>query len=423
MMKISVVGAGYVGLVTALGWASKGHEVACIDVDKKKVDMINAKQSPFFEDGIWKNLESLDVRAYSSFEPVNDSDVVFIAVGTPPLSSGGIDLGHIKACSESIAESFPATEFPIIVVRSTVIPGTTENTIVPILEKNGLRAGVDFGVAMMPEFLRQGTAFSDFSSPDRIVVGYSDKRTKEKIGELVNGFDCPKLFTGIRTAELIKYASNAMLATRVAFTNEMAKICEQCGADVDDVMEGVGLDKRIGRCYLEAGPGFGGSCLPKDVSALYAFSGSELMKVIMETNESQVTDVVSMMEKKLGSLSGKRIAVLGLAFKHGTDDVRTSRSIEIIKALVAKGAVVIGCDPKAAENTRKLLGIETCGLGKISGCDAALLLTAWPEFREDAKFYKKLLKDSPLFDMRRILNQDDAINEKLNYHAFGRGVK
>ena len=421
MMKISVAGSGYVGLVTAIGWADKGHDVTCIDIDENKVSLINSKKSPFYEKGVNEKLEALDIAASSSFDSVKDSDMVFIAVGTPSLPSGEIDLSYIKSCSASIADNLPTAKFPIIILRSTVIPGTTEDVMIPILEKNGLKAKLDFGVAMMPEFLREGTALSDFSSPDRLVMGPSDEKTRKILEGLVRDFDCPKLFTNIKTAELIKYASNAMLATRVSFTNDFARICHECGADIDHVMKGTGLDSRIGERYLVAGPGFGGACLPKDVSALAQFSDSKLMKAVLEVNDSQIDYIIAMMEKELGSLSNKTIAILGLAFKAGTDDVRTSQSIPMIHALIAKGANVRGCDPKAVGNAKKLLDMEYCTLEETAGCDAALLLTAWPEFMKDAKFYKKLLKDAPFFDMRRILDQKDAIKEKLNYHAFGRG--
>lgn len=419
MMKISVVGSGYVGLVTAIGWADKGHDVTCIDIDENKVKLINSKKAPFFEKGINEKLETLNIPASTSFESVKEAQLIFIAVGTPSQPTGEVDLSYIKSCSESIADNL-SLHYPIIVVRSTVIPGTTEDVVAKILEKNGLKANLDFGVATMPEFLREGTALSDFSHPERLVIGFSNEKAKKILEDLVKDFDCPKLFTIVKTAELIKYASNAMLATRVSFTNDFARICDLYGADIDEVMKGTGLDSRIGEKYLVAGPGFGGACLPKDVLGLTQFSDSKLMRAVLEVNNSQIDYIIAMMEKEL-DLSNKTIAILGLAFKAGTDDVRTSQSIPIIKALQSKGAKIKGCDPKAVENMKKLVEIEYCNLEEIAGCDAALLLTVWPEFKKDAKYYKELLGDAPLFDMRRILDKDDVAKNKLNYHAFGRG--
>jgi len=433
-MKISVIGTGYVGIISAVGWAGLGNDVVCIDVDKAKIDKINKGIPPIYEVGLEKRLsesiKSGKLRGVSDYSSIRDSDIVLISVGTPSADDGSMDTKYIGSAAESIAKELAKTDrFITITVRSTVVPGTTERVVGKTIEDlTGKKPGKDFGLSMIPEFLKEGTALEDFDKPDRIVIGVSDHKARSVLEKLHEAVICPKLFTDIKTAEMIKYASNSFLATKVSFTNEIAGICEGMGIDVDEVMKGAGLDSRIGPKFLVAGAGFGGSCFPKDVKALIhrAKEGkarTTLLDSVMEVNMRQQTRLVDMLRGRM-PLKGKRVAVLGLAFKENTDDVRESSSIPTIAALLADGAVVTAYDPQGMENMTRIYPAIQYAKGWadcLDRCDAALLITAWPEFRKGAKEYKEMLGNAPLFDARRILPADDAKKAGLEYHCIGRG--
>lgn len=435
-MKISVVGSGYVGLVSAVGWAGLGHDITCIDTDQAKVAMINRGEPPIFEEGLEKRLQSSiknkKLVARADYASVASADIILISVGTPSRDDGSMDDKYILMCSQQIGAELkkaPAARYPVIVVRSTVLPGTTENSVGPAVARaSGRSAGTGFGLSMIPEFLKEGSALDDFDRPDRIVLGCSDEKTAEVLGELHKTFSCPKLFTSIKTAEMTKYASNSFLAAKVSFANEMAVICEKLGIDVDEVMAGVGLDSRIGPKFLVAGAGFGGSCFPKDVKAIIAHANAAglrpvLLESVMEVNKIAQRRLVDMLAGRM-RLKGKRIAVLGLAFKAGTDDVRESSSLVAVRALLDAGALVRAYDPEAMEGMKKLLPqaeYAASWADCLAGCDAALLITAWPEFKKSAAEYKKALGDAPLFDARRVLKALDAKAAGLDYHCVGRG--
>jgi len=435
-MRIAIVGTGYVGLVSAAGWAALGHDVTCIDIDTDKVKLINKGVPPIFEIGLSETLQTAiragKLRATTNYSLIRDSEVIFIAVGTPSKDDGSMDVRHIQACSESIARELEKKKhFVVVAIRSTVLPGTTEKIVGEILEKAGFKRGVDFGLAMVPEFLKEGTALEDFQKPDRVIIGCSDDKTRNVFEKMYQAFNCPKQFTSLKTAEMIKYASNAMLATKLSFTNEISAMCEKLGIDVDSVMNGVGLDRRIGPLFLIAGAGFGGSCFPKDVKALIHKSNElgvkpRLLESVMDVNMQQQKKLVAMLKESM-DIRGKSIAILGLAFKNGTDDVRESSAVTTIKMLLDGNAKVRACDPQAIESMKKIFPESaqmyyTDDWGDcLKGCHAALLITAWPEFRKNALEYKKALGNAPLIDARRVLPAGEAERNGLKYYCIGRG--
>ena len=414
-MRISVIGTGYVGTVSAACFAELGHEVICVDIDKSKIDQINAGIPPIFEEGLsdlLKKHAGQNLSATSDYEfAVNNSDVSFISVGTPSDSRGNIDLGIIRAASASLGDSIgKKKDYHVVVVKSTVVPETTEKVVLPILEKHsGKRIG-EFGIAMNPEFLREGKAVYDFMHPDKIVVGSLDKRSGDLVASLYKGLKCEVTRTNPRTAEMIKYANNAFLATKISFANELGNICKELGIDTYEVMKAVGRDFRIGQHFLNSGAGFGGSCFPKDVKALIG-KASEigynpvLLKSVIDVNERQPSRMVYLLKNKLGHLKGKTIAVLGLAFKNDTDDIRESRSIPVIKELLDTGAKVNAYDPMANDNMKKLygsIGYYKSSEDALRGADACLIMTEWDEFKSLNKEFN-VMKNKLIIDGRHML--------------------
>ncbi len=395
-MKISIAGTGYVGLVTGVTFASLGHNVTLVDVIKEKVELVNRGISPIYEKGMDELLEKLvregRIRATTGIrDAIMETDITFIAVGTPSREDGSIDLSYIRSVSEEIGAVLGKKEsFHLVVVKSTVVPGTTENFVLPLIErKSGKKAGKEFGIAMNPEFLREGVALEDSLHPDRIVLGIMDRKSEEILRELYSKIDAPVLITSPTTAEMIKYASNAFLATKISFANEIANICDEMGIDVYDVMKGVGMDHRISPHFLNAGAGFGGSCFPKDVKALIFASRErgyepELLEEVLRINERQSLRMIEIAEKKLGELRGKKVAVLGLSFKPDTDDIRESRAIPLVRALLTRRAHVIGYDPKATENFRQLFpNIEYAESAEdaLKKADICMIQGDWEEFK------------------------------------------
>ena len=409
-MKISIIGTGYVGLVSAACFAKLGHQVICVDVDKEKVEMINNSISPIYE----KDLEEIikkykkNIYATTSYEEaVEKSDVTFICVGTPSKKNGDIDLSFVDQATREIAFCLKNKKsFHSVIVKSTVIPGTTKNHVLPLLEKfSQKKAGIDFGLGMNPEFLREGDAVYDFLHPDRVVNGFYDEQTKKLLSILYSNFSCPIVETSLTVAEMIKYASNCFLATKISFINEIGNLCKKLDIDTYDVAEGIGLDNRIGRAFLDSGIGWGGSCFGKDVNALIAFSKEikEPCKIIngtVEVNEQQPLRLINILKKHIPSLKGKIIGVLGLSFKPNTDDIRDSRSIILVKNLLKEDAQVKVFDPKAMNNFKKLFSnIIYCDNAiDVLDADAVIIATAWDEF-------KKLdYKGKIVIDGRRLLD-------------------
>ncbi len=419
-MKISMIGTGYVGLSTGVGFAVKGNEVICVDIDQRKVEQINRGVSPIYEplleDYLKKVLKNKKLVATIDFAgAVEKTEISFISVGTPSREDGSIDLKYVESASRQIGEVLRRKKaYHVIVVKSTVVPGTTEDVVLKNIERaSGKKAGKDFGLCMNPEFLKEGKAIEDFLNPDRIVIGSLDKRSGDVAEKLYANFKAPRLRTDIKTAEMIKYASNAFLATKISFANEIGNICKKLGIDVYDVMKGVGLDKRISPHFLNAGAGYGGSCFPKDVEALIAKANElgyepKLLEEVHDLNKKQKVRLVEQLESKMGSLKNKTVCVLGLAFKPDSDDIREASSISIISELLRKGAKVKAYDPMAAENMRRVFpDIEYAKSAQdaLSGSDACVVATEWNEFKRlsDRDFAR--MKGKIILEGRRILDR------------------
>jgi UDPglucose 6-dehydrogenase len=393
-MNISIIGIGYVGLVTGACFAKLGNNIICVDVDKKKIDLINRGISPIYEKGLEELLAKYKgkIKATDDYKyAIQNSKITFICVGTPSKKNGNINLSFIKDATKNIGKQLKEKdEWHLVVVKSTVLPGTTKNIILPLLEKHSRKkAGKDFGLAMNPEFLREGGAIKDFLEPDRIVIGFYDEKSRKMLRKLYKDFPCPIVETSLSAAEMIKYASNAFLATKISFINEIGNICKKIDIDAYEVADGIGLDKRIGRAFLDSGIGWGGSCFPKDVRALITWvkkmgEKPRILESIFKVNELQPLKLIEILKKYIPNLEGKTIGILGLAFKPNTDDVRESRSIPIIKRLLEEKASVKAYDPKAMGNFKKLFpNIKYCSSAEdvLRESDAVLILTKWDEFR------------------------------------------
>lgn len=436
-MRISVMGTGYVGLVSGVCLADKGHQVVCVDIDEEKVEKINRGIPPIYERGLEdllkKNINSRLSATTDLQKAVLESDLSLIAVGTP-FDGQAIDLRYIEQVSQQIGQVLKnKADYHVVVVKSTVVPGTTDDCVVSALEKaSGKKAGIDFGVGMNPEFLREGEAIDDFMDPDRIVLGGIDERSLtalEEIYQPFTGVDVVK--TNCKTAEMIKYTANSLLATMISFSNEIGNLCAGIGGiDAVEVMKGVHLDRRLSpilangerinpsfTTYLEAGCGFGGSCFPKDVKALIAHGNRHgqpmrLLESVVQINSEQPRKVLSLLDKHFSSLEGVRLGILGLAFKPGTDDMRESPAIPIVKGLLERNARLKAYDPIAQHEAMKLFSgehIEYCDTlaQTVADTDAVLLLTRWQEFSEVPHILKGQ-NPQPLFvDGRRMLDRED----------------
>ncbi len=422
-MKISIIGSGYVGLVTGACFAELGNRVTLVDVLKDKVEKINKGIAPIYEEKLdrmlGKNIGRGRIHATTHLESaVMNTHITFIAVGTPSRKDGSIDIACIMRAAEDIGKALKKkTEYHTVVVKSTVVPGTTEGVLLPLLEKaSGKKAGKDFGVAMNPEFLKEGKAVHDFMNPDRIVIGAVDEKSYERVFSLYRDFRCPVMRTPPRTAEMIKYASNAFLATKISFSNELGNLCKRLRIDSYEVAEGMGHDERIERKFLNSGIGWGGSCFPKDVKAIIAFGKEmglkmELLDSVEKVNREQPMRIVEMLKEKIPVLRGRRIAVLGLAFKPDTDDIREAPSIRIVSELLKSGAFVIAYDPKAADNFRRQFrDVEYTASARaaIEGADACLLLTEWDEFKKLTDEDFKRMKGKTIIEGRKILDPEKA---------------
>lgn len=433
-MRVSVIGAGYVGLVTGVCLAEKGHQVICVDVDQDKVAKINNGIPPIHEQGLSELLQkniNRNLRATTDLpQAVRDTEITFIAVGTP-FDGSEIDLSFVKEASDQIGTALrDESTYHLIVVKSTVVPGTTDLVVRPILEAaSGKRAGSDFGLGMNPEFLTEGVAVRDFMFPDRIVLGGIDRRSIDTLENLYSVFEgVPKIRTNTKTAEMVKYTSNALLATMISFTNEIGNLSAALGdIDVVDVMRMIHVNNYLsaplpdgGRftapitSFLEAGCGFGGSCLPKDVKALVAHgekAGSPMpvLNAVIKTNEQQYLQVITLLKKHFPSLKGIRISILGLAFKPDTDDMRESPAIPIINSLLAEQAKVQAYDPVANSKARKIFGDKITLVDSLpqalSGADAVVLVTRWDEFRQVPDLLSHINPQPVFIDGRRMLDK------------------
>ena len=405
--KISVIGSGYVGLITGMGFVKLGNRVSFIDVDASKIEQINNAKPPIYEEGLEELMREFEDKYHSTsdyVETIKNSEITFISVGTPSNEDYSIDLTFVKKAAEELGNALKEkNEFHIVVVKSTVIPGTTEDVVKPILEKySGKTAFHDFGLAMNPEFLREGLALNDFLNPDRIVIGINkdDEETKSSLESIYAPFNVPKLFVDLKTAEMIKYTSNAFLATKISFSNEIGNICKKLGIDTYNVFEGVGLDHRISPSFFRAGAGFGGSCFPKDVKALIKQSEdigeeAEILKAAFNINETQPLKLITLLKKHVAELKNQSIGLLGLAFKENSDDIRETRAVPIVNGLLKEGGKIIAYDPLATENFENLFPqIEYTSSAKdvLDRTDCLIIQTAWPEF-ENLDYSGKIVID------------------------------
>lgn len=425
-MKISVIGSGYVGSVTAACFAEAGHEIVCVDIDEKKVEQINAGIPPIYEEGLGDLLRKYAGKkliATIDYEfAVRETDISFICVGTPSAEDGSIDLSIVRAAATNIGEALAKKKgYHVVVVKSTVVPETTEKFVLPVLEEaSGKTAGKDFGVAMNPEFLREGKAVHDFMHPDKIVIGAIDRKSGDLISELYRKFECEVTRTNPATAEMIKYANNSLLATKISFANEIGNICKKVGIDTYEVMAAVGKDFRISPRFLNSGAGFGGSCFPKDVKALIGKAKAIgyspiLLESVIAVNEKQPLLMTEILIRKIGNLAGKKIAVLGLAFKNETDDIRESRAIPVIAELLRLGAKISAYDPMAIENMKRVFPtIEYSGKAEdaLKGADACLVMTEWDEFRQLESEFENM-KEKIVIDGRRVIEAKNIDYEGL----------
>ncbi|MCP1663177.1 UDPglucose 6-dehydrogenase [Methanocalculus sp. AMF5] len=391
-MKISILGTGYVGAVTGACFAELGNDITFVDIDPTKLDCIRTGRSPIYEPGLdellTRNLHRISATTDTT-QAIRDTDATFICVGTPSNPDGSIDLRYIESASRDIGLVLQEKEgWHTVVMKSTVVSGTTKGIVRSTLEEaSGKEAFRDFGLASNPEFLKEGSALADVFSPDRIVIGAEDPRSREVLETLYASFDCPKLVTAIPVAEMIKYVSNAFLATKISFANEIGNLCKLMGIDTAEVFAGVGLDARINPAFFRSGIGFGGSCFPKDVRALIAQAEAsglhpKILSSVVAVNEDQPLRLLALLRKHIPDLKGKRIGVLGLAFKPDTDDIRESRAIPIVSALLDAGADVIAYDPLAIANFQSFFPEITyaSSAAEVLESDAVLIITEWKEF-------------------------------------------
>jgi UDPglucose 6-dehydrogenase len=420
---IGVIGTGYVGLVTAAGFAELGSEVWCIDIDAEKIRNLEQGRIPIWEPGLSEFVERNRERLHFSTDlatALEHARLLFVAVGTPPTYSGDADLSAVHA----VVNAMPASDRHALIMKSTVPCGTGES-----IKRIFSDQGKGFSYVSCPEFLKEGSAVQDFLNPDRVVIGDDGDWAGEAVVQLYAPLDAPLVRTDVKSAEMVKLASNAFLATKISFINEIANVCEETGADVVEVARGMGLDDRIGPKFLQAGIGFGGSCFPKDVSALKQLAGNtgyhfQLLTAVIEVNELQKRRVISKLEKHLGSLVGKKIALLGLAFKANTDDMREASSLVLSARLQAAGAKVRAYDPVAEDEARKLIqGVDfMASAGEaVDGADAVVLVTEWPEFRDlDLAAVAGRMRGTLLVDGRNFLDPEAVRAAGLTYEGVGR---
>src|SRR3989344_1419114 len=430
MMKIAVVGAGYVGLVTGACFAELGNDVVCVDIDEGKISKLNQDIIPIFEPGLEELLIKNRKKGKISFttdlkKTIKESEIIFICVGTPPKKNGEADLSYVEDVARTIADVMDS--YKIIVEKSTVPVETGDKIAKSIKSYNAHK--VDFDVVSNPEFLREGSAVNDFMHPDRIVIGCESERAKDIMKKLYSPLKAPIIFTDIKSAEIIKHASNSFLAAKISFINAIASICEAAGADVEKVAEGMGYDKRIGRGFLDAGIGYGGFCFPKDAEAFIRISEKlgydfKMLKAVQEINAMQKKNFVKKIEKALWVVKGKTIGVLGLAFKPNTDVMRFAPSIDIIQELQKEGAKIKAYDPEAMQKAGQIfndIAYFNSPYETAAGSDALVILTEWKEFKEiDLKRIKPLMKHPLIIDGRNIYNPEEMRKEGFVYISIGR---
>ncbi|MFX1449850.1 MAG: UDP-glucose dehydrogenase family protein [Promethearchaeota archaeon] len=436
--NIGIIGLGYVGLTTGIGFSSLEFNVIGIDIKKENVEKVNSGKISFYEPGLTelleKSLKKEKFRASVNYKDLANCKIIFICVGTPPKEDGSTDLTQIENVAIEIGKLLKnMNNNPIIIVKSTVPPGTTQTVVLPLLEKySNKKVGIDFSIGMSPEFLKEGNALNDFLHPDRTIFGAYDEKTSKILYDFFEIFEGPVFAVkNISTAEMIKYTNNAFLSTKISFINEIANICRLIeDVDVTDIAKGIGMDERISEKFLRAGAGFGGSCYPKDLKAIIAFAKKReysplLLSSVLEVNENQAQITVDILKHAIPDLSNKKIAILGLAFKPGTSDMREASSLRIIKILKQEKNIKITVyDPKAIEEAQKILkssiiyskSIEGC----IEGADACIIVTEWDEFKSlEPEFFLKHMKNPLIIDGRKIYDHE-KFSKVLSYYEIGR---
>ena len=436
-MKIAVIGLGFVGLTLSSVLASKGITTLGIDLDKEKCSKIVKGIPTFFEPELKKTLKKAlkkNLLITDKVSSINNCDFIFITVGTPQKKNGEIDLSFIKTVVKNVGKIIPKNKKkPIILIKSTVIPGTMKDVILPILEKNSKKkAGKDFGLISNPEFLQESKAIHDTIKPHAIVLGGYRTQFMSKTRKFFSRFNpnTPIIITNHQTAEMIKYANNSFLATKISFINQLASICQEIpDTNIDDVADAIGLDSRIGNQFLDAGPGYGGSCLPKDMKEIINLSSKvgvkpTMLNAVEKTNKQQINNIIKLMKQNIGKIKGKKVTVLGVAFKPNTDDIRDSMSIELIHRLIKSGAVVKIHDPKALDNARKIFHDNITYTDSIPSAlkdsQCAIIMTKWKEYERINNKTTKYMKKKFLIDTRRILSDK---NLRLKYYGLGLGQK
>ncbi len=434
-MNIAIIGSGYVGLVTGACFSELGVSVVCVDKEEEKISQLKQGVIPIYEPGLEELVKKNTAAGRLSFTTdlgaaIQDSLVIFIAVGTPPRGDGFADLSHVEKVAETIAEQMNG--YKVIVTKSTVPVGTGERLREIIGSR--MKEHFDFDIVSNPEFLREGSAIEDFLHPNRVVIGTSGQQAAAIMKDLYRPLyliETPMLITDVKTAEMVKYASNAFLATKISFINEVANLCDAVGANVQEVAKGMGLDRRIGSKFLHPGPGYGGSCFPKDVSALSKISRNNgykfsIIDAVMDVNQNQRKRMVEKITQSVGDLKGKRLAVIGLSFKPNTDDMREAPSVDIIQMLQKSGAHIVACDPAAINEAKKVLtGVDfvESPYEAIQGADAMILMTEWNPYRNlDLEQLKKGMKTPVMIDLRNIYDPKQIMAMGFQYVSVGRPV-
>lgn len=430
-MRLAVIGTGYVGLVTGVALSEIGHTVTCIDVDPLKVEKLSQGIPTIYEPGLEEMMQR-NMKAGRLFftsehsEGLAGAEVIYIAVGTPQLPDGSANLDYVRQAAADVADHI--SRHVIVVIKSTVPVGT--NLLIKELINSRVKNGVHVDIASNPEFLREGSAVKDTFHGDRIVIGAENEETADVLVEINKPFGMPIVRTDIASSEMIKYSSNAFLATKISFINEIANICDKLGANVEEVARGMGLDRRIGPDFLRAGIGYGGSCFPKDTNALVQIAGNHhhefnLLKSVIEVNNHQQVLLIDKILVRFPLLKGKKVAVLGLAFKPNTDDLRESPALAIIPKLIKLGAQVAAYDPIATENAKKVLDSTVVFTEKINealtGADCAVIVTDWPDIKKmELSTYTKLMKQAIVFDGRNCYSLNDVRKSNVEYYSIGR---
>lgn len=437
-MNVVIIGTGYVGLVSGLGYAKLGHRVVCVDRDAGKIAKLDFGEPPFFEPGLHELLQEMQeagriIFTSDSASVIGGAEIIMVAVGTPPLASGEADLSAVFSAADEIGRYLDHEA--VIVIKSTVPVGTNKKILARVRESMRAAGRSELAelvlIVSAPEFLAEGTALRDFMKPSRIVIGADDAVAAALLERLHEGIVAPRVITSIENAELAKYAANAFLATKISFINEVANLADLVGADVTEVARAIGLDPRIGPHFLRAGIGYGGSCFPKDVSALCQISGYsgynlKLLSSVIEVNNLQRERFVRRIEEKLGNLKGRTLAVWGLSYKGGVDDIRESAAIDIVRRLFARGAEIIAFDPMAMERARAILSdrvlFAPTAVDAVEGADALLVLTDWPEFREVSfETVSEKMLSLIIFDGRNLLT--DLHLKDLGFVCYGVGTR